>query len=445
MQTAIRWTAMLAGVLAAAACSDDDATDEVTYYEDVLPVFQARCGSCHVDGGVAPFAIDDYAQARAFASLIAAETQARTMPPFAMDNGGDCQSFTNSDWLTDDELTTIAAWVDGGAPEGDPAAAPARPQPPVLAGETVTARMAAPFAPAPQPDLHGDEYRCFRLDGAVPRDAFITGFEVVPGNRQLVHHVVLYSVHPDDPTFLPGQPATQGELMAALEGADGRPGWNCFFGAGGVRGEIPGLWTPGQNVITYPPGLGMRARAGTVLVAEVHYHAPSATATDQTEVRIQLADHVESPARMLLADALVDTVFSGQPAQLAPGQPAVDYRWTLDYERLIEDAPGVPSQDVPPRLDVHGVFPHMHELGRAQRGEVVRGGERICAGSMPTYDYDWQQLYFYDRPLALFPGDRLDVTCSYDTRARTGPVSAGFATTDEMCSFILFAVERSAP
>jgi hypothetical protein len=440
MQTAMRWIAIAAGVLA--ACSDDDT---VTYYEDVLPVFQARCGSCHKDGGVAPFAIDDYAQARAYASLIDAETRARTMPPFAMDNSGDCQSFANSDWLSDDELATISAWVEGGALEGDPAAAPARPAPPVLGGETVTAQMAAPFAPLPQPDLHGDEYRCFRLDGAIPRDAFITGFEVIPGNRQLVHHVVLYSVHPDDPTFIPGQPPTQGELMAALDGSDGRPGWNCFFGAGGVRGEIPGLWTPGQDVVSYPAGLGMRVRAGTVIVAEVHYHAPSVAATDRTQIRVRLADQVESPARMLLADALVDTVFTGQPAQLASGQPAVDYRWTLDYERLIEDAPGVPSQDLPPRLDVYGAFPHMHELGRAQRANVVRGGEQICAGSMPTYDYNWQQLYFYDRPLAMFPGDKLDVTCTYDTRNRTEPVSAGFATTDEMCSFILFAVERAAP
>ncbi len=441
MQIAMRWIAMLAGVLAA-ACSDDDT---ITYYEDVLPLFQARCASCHADGGVAPFAIDDYAQARTFASRIAATTQARTMPPSSMDDSGDCQSFENADWLTDAELATIAAWVDGGAPEGDPAAAPPRPQPPVLGGEIVTARMAAPFAPVPQPELQGDEYRCFRLDGAIPRDAFITGFEVVPGNRQLVHHVVLYNVHPDDPTSFPGQPATQGELMAALDGADGRPGWNCFFGAGGVRGEIPGLWTPGQEVVTYPPGLGMRVRAGTVLVAEVHYHAASTAATDQTAVRVQLADRVDAPARMLLIDAMVDTLFSGQPAQLAPGQAAVDYRWTLDYERLIEDSPGVPSQDIPPRLDVHGVYPHMHALGRAQRAEVVRGGERICAGSMPRYDYDWQQLYFYERPLALFPGDQFEVTCSYDTRTRTAPTSAGFGSADEMCSFILFGVERSAP
>ena len=115
--------------LALAGCDDDattpDPTDSVnpddppdtttTYYEHVAPIFKARCWGCHTDGGVAPFALDNYEEADAWAEAALATTHARTMPPQAITADGTCGEWYDDGWLSDEELQTIADWVDEGA------------------------------------------------------------------------------------------------------------------------------------------------------------------------------------------------------------------------------------------------------------------------------------------------------------------------------------------
>ena len=89
-----------------------------TYWHDMAPLFAEHCMQCHREAGIAPFRLDDYAQAKSFAKLIAQATSERTMPPWSATSDGSCSEFADSLALSDQEIARIAAWVNGGATEG---------------------------------------------------------------------------------------------------------------------------------------------------------------------------------------------------------------------------------------------------------------------------------------------------------------------------------------
>ena len=102
--------------------------------------------------------------------------------------------------------------------------------------------------------------------------------------------------------------------------------------------------------------------------------------------------------------------------------------------------------DEPPSVEVYGVFPHMHTLGRKLRVERERGGEggaRECFLDVPKWDFDGQQFYFYTTPLLVEVGDRVNLTCTYDTTTRTATVTWGEGTDDEMCLAGFYIVKRA--
>src|SRR5262245_43471190 len=190
-----------------AACSsgtmDGSVVEEVqpealTYWQDIAPLVADHCLQCHVEGGIGPLQLDDYDQVRSFGTLIEHVTRERIMPPWGATSDGSCGEIADSIALTDREIERISRWVRSGMAEGTPQ--PIRkPELPVLSG---TSEFHAPrFVPAIQGgELAAfDEYRCFALDSGVASTEFITGYEVVPGRSEIVHHVIGMLVDPDAP------------------------------------------------------------------------------------------------------------------------------------------------------------------------------------------------------------------------------------------------------
>ncbi len=424
----------------AAGCSGDDQTtveppaaveDAPTYHQDIAPLLERRCVSCHRPEGIAPFALTDYEGARTWAPAAAAATQARVMPPWLMLDDGSCNDFASSRWLSPEEIQALVDWAEAGTPEGAPTERRPMPQSPALA-ET-TPFQTPTYAPTPQGGelARFDDYRCFPLGEPLRQGAFLTGYEVLPGSPQLVHHLLVMPVDPDLVVSEDG--ATNRDVMAALDArSPEEPGWPCFGEAGdgvAIQG-IPVTWAPGMGPVEFPPGVGAFLPEGTVLVAQVHYNlaAPGrSTTTDQTQVGLRLVQEVERPGFFMLPDALLESAFSGEPDRLPPGDPELSYTWERSFDDLFE-AVGAES------LDVYGLFPHMHELGRSQSTSLIGAdGDERCLGEVPRWDFNWQLFYFYQTPVALRRGDSLRVTCNYDTTSRTEPTLPGWGTQNEMC------------
>ena len=97
----------------------------VTFTRDIAPILQRSCENCHRTNGVAPMPLTTYEEVRPWAAAIKRKTAMREMPPWFIEKTIGIQRFKDDPSLSDDEIETIATWVDGGAPRGNPADMPA--------------------------------------------------------------------------------------------------------------------------------------------------------------------------------------------------------------------------------------------------------------------------------------------------------------------------------
>ena len=153
---AIVGLALLAGVVAASLRAAPSAAPP-TYFKDVKPVLEGRCGNCHMAGGIAPFSLQTYGQARRHRREISAAVRGRVMPPWHADRG-----FRRYLWdpsLSKAQISAISRWAAAGGPKGDPASA-GDPLPPVGGGLTRSdVRLQLPtYTPRKS---KRDDYRCF--------------------------------------------------------------------------------------------------------------------------------------------------------------------------------------------------------------------------------------------------------------------------------------------
>ncbi len=431
----------VAATTAASTGGDTDPTEggaAPTYWQDVAPIYFAKCGACHQDGGIAPFVLTDYASAKLWAAPSSTAVVARTMPPWLVRDDGTCGTFQDSMALAADEIAVIEAWAAGGAREGVPRDDLEVPKPDKLATGLDLA------TPTFVPEIVGgdlapsDEYRCFLVDHEFAADTFLTGYEVTPGNAKIVHHVLGIVV---DPTVDRGNGKTNADVIAELDAqSPDREGWPCFGAAGdGVEEEsIPVTWAPGMGVVHIPADTGYRIEAGSKFVIQVHYNLADPKVLGQSDastIRLKLADSVPQEGFFNLPDPFLDSVGSDMPEQLEPGQESVKYTWTLPVGLYLA---GIGFQET----DLYGIFPHMHQRGRKMSIELVDGSESRCAGDVQRWDFAWQLYYFYAEPLKITPSTVLKVTCEYSTLGDTEPVLPGWGTNNEMCLAGVYAVPR---
>ena len=388
--------------------SDDPSNTDPVFSTDVAPILAENCVGCHQAGSIAPFQLETFEQVQANAALIRDAVVNRRMPPFLVDDSGECNSYKDSRWLTTGEIETISRWVDQGTQPGPDIALP---EPvPLRELDEVDAILQASEPYQPNTALT-DDYRCFVVDPGLASDQYVIGFEAVPGQPTQVHHIILY------------QPTSDEEAAAAVakDLADTTgPGYTCF-GSPGVDSLHVAGWAPGALAAYYPEGTGIKLPAGRKMVMQVHYNLLGGSEPDQSVMRLDLASSVQEE---LLVVPLADTDLA-----LAPGEDSVSTSISIP----------VPAQI--PTLPMYGVFPHMHQLGTSLKVTRLRDGVETCIVDVPRWDFDWQLSYQWMEPLDLKGGDILQLTCEYDTSGRSDVVYWGDGTKDEMClNYIMLGV-----
>jgi hypothetical protein len=406
---------------------DDDAgVPAPTFYRDVEPIVIAKCQGCHVEGGIAPFALDGVQQIAGMREVIRDAVETRRMPPWQPDPCCNQYHFDRS--LTDAERATFVRWLDAGAPAGDPAEAPPPPPPPArtLPRVDLRAEMAQPFTP--QPRIGADELRCFLLDhDVIDRKRYITGFDFQPGARGMVHHVIVFAV-PEDKLA----------DIAAQDGADGRPGWDCYGQGGELTGgaDYIGGWQPGVLPRLLPDGIGRELPANTRIMINVHYDTGHGAVADQSAVEIMLADEVQALEKGIpVGNPLW---FVGDAMAIPAGAPDTAVWFAYDPSELVTRGRSV---------DIHNVMLHMHELGSIGRVAILRAsGETDCLLNITQWDFHWMADYYFEKPVRLDPGDKLYVECHWDNTAGNQKLVNGvlqeprtlhWGTDEEMCGAVL--------
>jgi hypothetical protein len=379
-----------------------------TYHKDIAPLFATQCAQCHQDGGIAPFALTTYADVKDKAQQIAFAVDTRLMPPSTIDDSGSCQTFDNARWLSDEQIATIKDWADSGAPEGDPLPPPPLPTLDSLDDANFSVEMPEEYQPVPSSDHPNDDYRCFVLDGP-EADGFVTGYEILPGVRREVHHMILVA----------SLDAQTDQSVQALDDADPGPGFSCFSNIFDGNVNVLAGWAPGKDVVRYPDQTGLQVKGGHKLVMQIHYNLLSGPPLpDATALKLRTVPTVAKEA--MIAPIADDGL------TVPPGKRNASYSFIQPLAGMTGD------------IEVYGVFPHMHTLGQTLSFSLHplnddNPKDSYCMADVWKWDFHWQQLFFYNQPITVTPDDVISVTCTYDTSHRTTPVTWGEGTQDEMC------------
>ena len=227
-----------------------------------------------------------------------AVTADRSMPPWLP--AGCCNTFKDDISLTDAQIALIDAWVEQGAPEGDPDT-PGASLAPVggLSRVDLTLQMPEPYLPEPRAG-RVDDFRCFIVDWPLDEPTFVTGINPRPDARPVVHHLVIGAISP--------------ELAAeyeALSGQDGKPGFPCEGGLGELGFDV----VLGGSLVgaDFPEGMGSRVEPGSKILFNMHYSLAEADPEpDQTSVEFKLDDSGEPASTIVLANS------GGRASQTTP-------------------------------------------------------------------------------------------------------------------------------
>lgn len=383
----------------------------VTWHQDLAPVIVSKCGGCHVEGGIAPFSLQTYEEAKPFAAMLLSAVERKVMPPFLAETTDICaprHDFKDDPRLTDAELEQLRAWVDQEAPEGDASAA--RPIPPaadlVLKDTDISLQIPSEVKIAGS----GDQYLCFSIDPGFEEDTWLDGLQINAGNPRIVHHVLAY--------------VDEKAESVAKVGPNGEP-YPCFGGPGIDTSGLIGVWAPGSVPFVPPKDVAMRVVAGSRIVLSVHYHPTGQDEVDgTTSIDFSLAPGLPKYVGLL---ALLGNVGSaGGGLQPGPNDEngVPEFRIPAGVEHHTEEMlMRLDSSDIP-ELRVFGVATHMHYVGTdmvigVQHKDPPQGEEAAeCLLQTPRWDFQWQRLYSYDTDLEtvprVVPGDSVYLKCTYN-------------------------------
>jgi hypothetical protein len=393
----------------------------VTYHQDVAPLVQEKCGGCHVEGGIAPFPLQTYAQTFEMRQAIKAAVNAHIMPPWMADS--ECTQYAQDRSLSTEQIELLTHWADEGGAEGEPSDAPAdipHASQGGLPRVDLELAMAEPYSPRQSPD----EYRCFMLDWPKTEVSYVTGFVAKPGRPSIVHHIIAFLIRPD-------QVAT----YQALDAADPEQGYTCFGGPGGNANSVAwiGSWVPGSQGYALPPGTGIQIPPGSKVVLQVHYNLSSANAApDRTTFAMSLASSVDKVA---IVQPWADPKWLSPGGMLiAAGDRDAHHLFHFDMSPVLSRLTNGVFRDNEP-ITVYSAAVHMHTLGSWGKMEIEhKTGVTECMLRIPRWDFHWQGSYSFAQPKVVKPGDRIAVECHWDNSLPNAKaLEWGEGTGDEMC------------
>jgi peroxiredoxin len=344
----------------------DEPKTTVTFGKEISRLIQNRCQECHRPGQIGPMPLLTYDDVARWSGMIQEVVHDNRMPPWHADPK--FGKFHNDRSLSADERKTLLAWIDAGCPRGNDADLP---KPRAYAEGWSIGTPDAVFempkefhVPAKAP-ANGVPYQYFTVPTNFPDDVWIQAAEAKPGNRAVVHHIIVYVLETKK-TGPSGDGIGKGMLVA---------------------------YAPGDIGSVYPAESAKRVPKGATLIFQMHYTPNGVAQSDRSKVGFVFA---KAPPKYEVATRGI-------------AQQAVVLWPNRDDQKFTANATF--KDDVL----VWALMPHMHLRGKAFQFEAqYPDGKKETLLSVPRYDFAWQAAYRLEQPLALPAGSKILCTALFD-------------------------------
>lgn len=384
------------------------ARPQVTFNHDIAPIMFRTCATCHRPGEAAPFSLLTYSDVKKHAHQIVDVTRARVMPPWLPEP--QALKFADELRLTDAEIEMIAAWVEQGAAEGNPADLPAAPQ--FVEGW----RLGKPdliltaTKPLILPPQGTDTYWNFIFPVPIQETRWVKAVEIRPGDKQYVHHANILVDRAGESRKRETEPgAGFGGMEIRIESQVFDPDSHLLF------------WKPGTVPSVEPEDMALRLDKGTDLILNTHLQPSGKPEVIQPSIGLYFTSHPATKFPMLLQlenDGKLDI-------------PAGDKNF------LVSD-----DFTLPVDVELLAIYPHAHYLGRdIQAFATLPDGTKKILIHIPHWNLNWQAVYRYAEPVRLPKGTTVSLRYVYDNSAENplnpnrppARVRGGNRSSDEMC------------
>jgi peroxiredoxin len=366
-------------------------TGSITYTRQVSRIVQARCQECHRPGQVGPMALLTYDDVSSWSETIREVIEEKRMPPWHPAPGH--RKFKNDRSLPKEERDTLLSWIDQGCPKGDDNDLPAPRKYPegwTIGKPDAVFTMPKAFTVPAKGGKNGIPYQHFFVQTNFKNDVWIQAAEAKPGNRAVVHHIIVY-------VFGSGSKKTFED---------------------GIGSNFLVAYAPGDLGVAYPAGAAKKIPKGARLLFQMHYTPNGVEQADRSSVGLVFAK--EPPKNEVKTRGIAQYFLS-----IPPG--AANHKVTSTSKF---------NQDT----EVWALLPHMHLRGKSFEYRAVYPDDTSeVLLSVPRYDFGWQATYLFEEPLRLPAGTRIECTAYFDNSAKnpnnpdpTKTVSWGNQTWEEM-------------
>jgi peroxiredoxin/mono/diheme cytochrome c family protein len=346
------------------------ADSDVTYSKQIARIFQDRCVSCHRPGEIGPFSLTSYDEAVGWAEMIREVVEEQRMPPWhANPKYG---HFINDARLSDEDKQLIYRWVEAGAPEGDKADLPPPRQ--FTAGWQISEPDQVVYMsekPFDVPATGEVRYQYFFADTGFTEDKWIKAAECRPGNRAVVHHIIVAVIPPGQ--IKPGQRV------------------------GDLSSDWLAATAPGGRPMVLREGMAKLVPAGSRLVFQMHYTPNGTAQQDRSCIGLVFADP-QTVHKQVGTDKAAT-----RKLDIPPGNDnyKVEATRTLGSDTLLL-----------------ALFPHMHVRGKAFRYTAIYpDGKKEILLDVPHYDFNWQNGYEFVEAKRMPKGAKIFCEAWYDNSA----------------------------
>ncbi|MDO8271091.1 MAG: redoxin domain-containing protein [Gammaproteobacteria bacterium] len=329
---------------------------EASYEEDIAPIFQRRCATCHVENGLAPWAMTSHRMLQGWSPMIREVLLTRRMPPGQIDM--EIGEWADVHQITDDEIALLVHWIDSGAPmsgDQDPLAKPAVESPAWPLG-TPDVIVDLPEVTIPATGILDFEYRKIELQLEADRWVHAVAYGV--GAPSVLHSLLVYTLN-QDATI-----SSSADLVS------------------NKNAEFISIYVPGKTVDALADNAGFLLRKGSNLSVKLRYMTSGRETIDNTSIGFYFRDTPPEFSAHSIVVAKDDFIIPAGESNLV-----------------------VTSTSTPINSDffVSSFAPQMHSRGKSTSISAISpGGNTIKLINVPNYNYNWQMNYNL-KELASFP------------------------------------------